>query len=332
MNEEIVQANFLESGLSSKTPTLEYVNEMSTLLVQAQTLAMLFGQNEVYNIVAKDYDSATVDFMDIKEIDRSVFTPTEAIEELAKELQLEEGAIYETMLKSERKARILSVLSYTDFVKRVNTNLKNVIATGGSYGSWYKGLKEDGIRNLVQKKGYWETVWRTNISTAFNSGTAIETERMKEYLQYQRYDTIIGEFPLCQFLTGQVRPLGGFGTSEPSNHYNCTGTLTPITKIRVKADKIKMTPRRNWKTNLKADKGFNVKPSTYLDKLPASTMKRLPKSKVVKDLVENKVLKESLDNNLTLADVKKTKNKDIEFHNKINLANATELEKIAITP
>ena len=140
---------------------------------------------------------------------------------------------------------------------------------------------------MVTKKGYWGTVYRTNISTAFNAGQAVESERLKKYILYERYNTVVGVHEICKALSDEVRERGGFGSVTPPNGYNCYSSIEPITKIEAEEFNIKPTPKNKRNPdNIKADEGFNNHPLKYLYELPKSVVNRLPSGNTIKKIIK----------------------------------------------
>jgi len=227
----------LENGLKDALPDEKYVNEIGKLFTDIKMIAYLHGMLKTYDSIAKDYDKKELKF---ELLGGAKITPANAIKDLILQLGLKEGHIFETEMLVSTKSRIEAVLSYTDFVDRVNTKLKSTLKDGESYREWYKALDEKKLTDLVQKKGYWETVYRTNISTAFSRGAYEERQRLSEYIAYDEWVTVIGVNPTCIKFNGQVREKGGFGVIPPL-HYNCTSEILPVSKVRAKQRGIKIT-------------------------------------------------------------------------------------------
>ncbi len=247
---------------------MKYVNELSSLYLEMFTISELYGRKTIYDIIAKDYDKKTVEFSE------DDFTPSEAIQNLIDQMDIKQGTIYQTMLSKEKKARIIAVLSYEDYIERLNTKLSNSLEDGKGYKDWLKEVKKDGLDKLVENKGYINTVYSTNISTSFNAGRIIESERLKEYIEFQQFTTQgSGVAEVCQSLSGEIREFGGFKDLIPPLHFNCQSTIHIISKIRADIDNVKATPK-SQQSNIKPDKGFG-NPLAYRTKLPKETMDRL---------------------------------------------------------
>ena len=236
LNEEQAKKQ-LEDGLKNPLPSEKYVNEIGKLFTDIKMITYLHGMLKTYDSIAKDYDKKELKF---ELLGGEKITPIDAINDLIAQLGLKEGHIFETEMLVSTKSRIEAVLSYTDFVDRVNTKLKSTLKDGESYREWYKALKEKDLIDLVQKKGYWETVYRTNISTAFSRGAYEERQRLSEYIAYDEWSTVIGVNPTCIKFNGQIREKGGFGVIPPL-HYNCTSEILPISKVRAKQRGLKVT-------------------------------------------------------------------------------------------
>ena len=242
---------------------------MSELISQLNIISMLWGRKATYDQIAKEEKAKTLEFAEPD------YTPTEAIQTLLDQLQLQTGDIFKTVLSEQRKARIISVLSYTDFVERVNNIIISTMETGKGINDFRKQIKAQDLKELVQKKGYWDTVFRTNQSTAYNYGKYEEMQRLDKFIAYEQWTVVIDEFPTCQALNGEVREKGGFGSLTPPLHFNCTSEIIPISKTIAEARNIKVTPK-SQRTNLKPDKGFGGDPKKSFLTLPKSVTNRLP--------------------------------------------------------
>jgi len=230
-------------------------------------------------------DLLDVENRPIEEFIGKQYRPDQAINELIKELELKSGNIYKTRLDIKKlliKSKQIAILSYSDYVNRVNTKLSVAIQTGQPYKDFIKLVKSDGVPNmslfdLVDNKGYWKTVFRTNMSTIFHGGYLDQVNELKEFIEYEEYNAIILNHEQCKSLNGVIRPVGEFeanGNSIPAG-YNCTAFFTIVSKVVADANNIKAT--ENWNEKVKPADGFGGK--TTINKtstLPKTVTKRLP--------------------------------------------------------
>jgi len=244
---------------------------MSDLFSEMQIISYLWGRKSIYNTIAKDNKAETIEFAEPD------YTPTGAIETLLKQMQLKTGDIFKTVLSEQRKARIISVLSYTDFVTRVNNIIINTLGSGKGLNEFKKQINKGDLEKLVTKASYWETVFRTNQNTAYSYGNYEEMKRLDKFIAYEKYTVVIGDHPICKALKNEIREKGGFDSTFPPNGFNCTAEIIPISKRVAEARNIKPTPKSKQNpNNIKPDKGFGTHPKKSFLTLPKSTTNRLP--------------------------------------------------------
>jgi hypothetical protein len=268
------------------------VNDISKALNEMFKIYYLYGRIKVKDGLKKEiakYDkkeAEKITFAENKHTGKE-FRPDQAINELIKELQTGEGNIYKTRLNVDlllNKVKKIAILSYSDYVKRVNTKLLVALSDSKQpYKTFIKLLENDGIKDFALKdavnvNGYWRTVFSTNLSTIFGAGFNDQRDELKEFIKGEEYIAIVKEHPVCKAQSGEIREIGGFaatGTEEP-NGYNCTGYRKIISKVRAEAMNIKLTPK-DKRTNVKPDEGFHGSNTVKkTNTLPKKTENRLP--------------------------------------------------------
>lgn len=229
-----------------------------------------YGRLSVFEQVQSDakVTGEALEFADIEiEIDNEPLTPEEAIKGLENMIGLKQGSIYETILSSGDIKRLTSLVagnSYDDFVDYINRKAADTLTTGGSYADWYKTLSQDSklINNFI-KPGYWQTVWNTNYTSIYNIGIAAESERLKDYVEFEEYIAVIDgdTTELCSSLDGQIKKRGTWGGLIPPNHYNCRSFLAIISKYAANIEQIQETPESYFQqlkdTGIKPNDGFD---------------------------------------------------------------------------
>ncbi|RRD38808.1 DUF935 family protein [Leptotrichia sp. OH3620_COT-345] len=126
--------------------------------------------------------------------------------------------------------------------KFLNNLIKN-IENGGNFEDWLKDsekiIEEAGLKT---KEGYLKTVYRTNMSHAYNAGIYKRQEKMKDLFPYYQYSgTIDGrEQEHTRKLDGKIFK---FGSPEgdlyyPPNGYNCRCYTISLSSAEIKGKEI----------------------------------------------------------------------------------------------
>jgi len=281
----------------------KYVDDISKAFNEMLLIYYLYGRLKINDILRAEiakYDKKEADKIIFKQIQVKIpgedeiinikdyigkqYRPNDAINNLLNQLEIREGDIYKTRLNKEQlleKARKIGILSYSDFVNRVNTKLAVALDSGQPYSQFIKLLKADGVpglklNDLVKMDGYWLTTFRTNSASIFNLGYLDQRDEVKEFIEYEQFTSVFQIHPQCQELNGAVKPTGWFEEMGliPPIFYNCSSYITAISKVRAEALNIKPTPGKN---NIKANEGFGKVTTRTACNLPKSTESRLPK-------------------------------------------------------
>lgn len=227
------------------------------------------GVNELVKDDAKASDN-TIQFAEIEvNLDDQILSPKDAIRQLEIMLDVEEGNIYKTVLKSGDIDKLVSIISgnsYDDFVEFVNKKAGQSLEQGNSYADWYKSLDQDSdlIKSFI-KPGYWETVWNTNYSSLYNLGIQQESERLKEYIAFQEFIGVNDnqQTDICRSLDGKIRTAKEWQSSGlvPPLHYNERSILATISKFRADLEGIAKTPNKYFdmlkEQGIEPEKGFD---------------------------------------------------------------------------
>jgi len=271
--DEIVQKSddiFRESLSAGELPDKDkYQKQIADLFLDAMLIINGLGRKSVSDIITDDAKAAGVkaEFSEIETIvDGEILTAKDAIKALENMLNMKEGGIYETILKSgdiDKLVNLIAGNSYDDFVEYINRKATTVLSEGKSYADWYKSLPEN---SEVLRPGYWQTVWNTNYTTAYNIGIQQESERLKEFIAYQEYIAVLDSdtTELCTALDGKIRKATDWRKSGlvPPQHYNCRSFLATISNYRAETEGIEATPDSYFE-QLKKD---GIKPAAGFDK------------------------------------------------------------------
>lgn len=146
-------------------------------------------------------------------------------------------------LSGEARARAFTVagLAKQRMVESVFTGLQQAIEAGESYGEFKKR-----IRDVIAEKGWTgkrdfrvQTIFRTNIQTAYNTGKWQQIQEAGDALEYLQYDAV-GDSrtrPTHAALDGKVFHKDSAFWKEwyPPNGFNCRCTVRAMSKAEMEA-------------------------------------------------------------------------------------------------
>ena len=160
----------------------------------------------------------------------------EAIQYLKDKVSLTPEEFYKLDAKARFKAFTVAKLTGLDAIERV----KQILIKSPTKEDFIKNVQKD---ELLRKVGfhkenpfYLETVYRTNITSAYNAGRWAQIERNKDIIKYLRYVAIDDDrtTPICRALNGTTLPPDDsfWKKYTPPQHFNCRSTIMPITKYQ----------------------------------------------------------------------------------------------------
>lgn len=168
-------------------------------------------------------------------------------------------------LEAKLRFRAFTVARLTelDSVEAVRKRVIKAIEEGKTLRQfWEEAGRDELLRRAGFHRGdpwYWETVFRTNIQTAYNAGRAYEFKRNPPaYLEFVGImDT--RQTPICRARSGVIRRADDpfWSTNWPPLHHNCRSTIRAVHKEEAEAFGLKET------TGLPEDKpakGFGLNP------------------------------------------------------------------------
>lgn len=139
------------------------------------------------------------------------------------------------------RAFTMTRLAELDYIEKAKQTIISSIESGGSIAESWKSLREN-IDVDVDKvnPGYWETVYRTNIQTAYNAG------RKKGYEKNppDALALIVIEdgrtSSICRPLIGLVLPYNDpfWDTHWPPFHFNCRTTVRAVYNREIKDENV----------------------------------------------------------------------------------------------
>jgi len=211
---------------------------------------------------------------------------TEAILYLKDRVSLTPEEFYKLDAKARFRAFTVAKLTGLDAIERVKQKLIK------STSSKEEFVKEVGKDEILKKVGfhkenpfYLETVYRTNISAAYNAGRWAQIKRNKDIIKYLRYIAIDDgrTTPICRSLNGTTLPVDDpfWKKYTPPNHFNCRSSIMPITKYQ-KGYRKKKPPKQIPET----DKGFLANPFENWWSLTDSMARRIVEYGITEEIVK----------------------------------------------
>ena len=206
----------------------------------------------------------------------------EAVEFMKERLALTPEEFYELDAKARFRAFTVARLTGLDAIERVKEKLTKAIEEGKTIKEWIEEMGEDEILKAVgfhqQNPWYLETVYRTNISTAYNAGRMMQIKRSKERIKYLEYVAIEDSrtTPICRRLDGTRLPPDDpfWSIYTPPNHFRCRSTVRAIFKGTEEARRVK---ERKPEELPELPEGFSASPVESWWKVVESMKRRLEK-------------------------------------------------------
>jgi SPP1 gp7 family putative phage head morphogenesis protein len=167
------------------------------------------------------------------------------------------------------RAFTAAAMATVDGVNRIKQALLNGLRNGETAADFEQVVNRLGL-STGQRSFYWETVYRNNAISAYNSGrwdeiNGIEEVEMVEYIAILDSRTT----NICRRLRGTVLPKDDsqWSSITPPNHHNCRSTIRAIFSFEVDKPKVKQPPK-----NATPSSGFETSILSGYD------LKRIPKS------------------------------------------------------
>lgn len=242
-------------------------------------IACLLGMNHIYeNIYFADYQYQGISF-------------EEAIQFLSSRVPLTRQEFYSLEAGLRLRSFTVARLTELDYINRVRLVLKNSLSKGYTLSKFWDEMKHD---YLLQVSGfeqsnpwYWETVFRTNLQTAYNAGRKIQIAKNPniKYLQF------IGindkrQTSICKCRNNIILPATHkfWERNTPPLHFNCRSTLRPI--YQSEADLKNYKSSDITEIDINPQKGFGLDPVKALKefKLPGRLYDRAAKYDVLSEI------------------------------------------------
>lgn len=163
------------------------------------------------------------------------------------------------------RAFTTAALSTPDAVDRVRRMAVTAVEKGTPFSEFWTAAKAESAAGLGDSPWYWETVYRTNVQTAYNAGRAAEVMRLNPpYLEFVGIEDS-RQTSICQGRSGTILPSSHpfWQSNWPPLHFNCRSTVRAVFEEEVDA----MRESGEWNPSSDADiptepaaKGFGGNP------------------------------------------------------------------------
>jgi SPP1 gp7 family putative phage head morphogenesis protein len=177
------------------------------------------------------------------------------------------------------RAFTLANMTQYDLVNDVKEKLVQAVSAGGSLDQF---LQDESLYNIAglnprqQRPGYWETVYRTNVQTAYNAGRYAQLQDVKP--PYYEFVGIGDErqTDICQARSGTLLPADHefWAANWPPLHFNCRSTVRGVFSREFDQERRAITQERVVNTYSKPQGDFGISPLASLESLPTSMTKR----------------------------------------------------------
>ena len=191
----------------------------------------------------------------------------EALSYLAAKVPMTKEEFYALEPRLRHRAFTVARLTELDAIERVRQKLVKALREGKTFQEFWE---EAGADELLQAAGfhrsnpwYWETVFRTNLQSAYNAGRRLQMSRMPGVKYYE----VVGiadsrQCPICRARNGVIRPANDpwWKVNYPPYHFNCRCYVRPILKEEAQIFRIRPTPPSKLEGIPAPLEGFGVDP------------------------------------------------------------------------
>jgi len=196
-------------------------------------------------------------------------------------------------LEAKLRFRAFTVARLTelDAINAIREKLIKVLQEGKTLRQfWEEGGKDELLKRAGFHRSnpwYWETVFRTNIQTAYNAGRAYQFRKAKPaYLEFVGI-TDARQTKICRARSGVIRPADDpwWSSNWPPLHFNCRSTVRAV--HREEFETLGLSITRNLPSEPPA-KGFGVHPleSGSYWKLTPQMIERAKKYGIYEEIVK----------------------------------------------
>lgn len=234
---QVVEEELKNPGYLEKIKTLPHSKEATNVTALLFTKVLLMGMNHALGKKKKGHkfaDGVDGEAADIRDVEVLPFE--EAVEYMRARLPLDAKEYYKLADKARFRAFTVSLLADGDLLVKTKNMLAKNLEEGGGLKDFLVKTDTDLLKGVGMAGAgggwYWETVYRTNVQTAYNVGRAIGFEAVPPVALELVGIGDARQTELCRNLTQPpVRRLYGddfWKRFWPPLHFNCRTTVRAI--------------------------------------------------------------------------------------------------------
>jgi SPP1 gp7 family putative phage head morphogenesis protein len=210
-------------GPSIETLGAEYAYNVDEKLVRAteELLAVSY-------LLGRDHAKPPRDLADDPEIPAIPFDEAVGFLRARVPLTKAEWSSLEPQLRF--RAFTVAALATPDAIDRVRKSAISAVQDGTGLAEFWTKTAAEASAGIGAKPFYWETVYRTNVQTAYNAGRAAEFMRSQpEYLEFVGIEDN-RQTEICAQRSGTILPATHpfWKSNWPPLHFNCRSTIRAV--------------------------------------------------------------------------------------------------------
>lgn len=216
---EVDRSGGPSSGAIEKPAPAQVDPELVRLTEELLTISYLLG---------RDHVGTRLELADEDEVPAIPFAEAVQFMRARVPLTKEEWSGLEPRLRF--RAFTVAALSRPDAVDRVRRMAADAIEKGKGLAEFWTSASAESSAGLGASPWYWETVYRTNVQTAYNAGRAAEFARAQpEYLEFVGIEDS-RQTEICAQRSGVVLPASHWFWKKnwPPLHFNCRSTVRAV--------------------------------------------------------------------------------------------------------
>ncbi len=185
-------------------------------------------------------------------------------------LTKEEWEALELEPKLRFRAFTVAALSKYDTVNKVKNMVLGAVENGKPFEEFWTEASALSASGLGASPWYWETVFRTNVQTAYNAGRAAEFTRTNpDYLEFVGIEDV-RQTDICAERSGVILPATHpfWQTNWPPLHFGCRSTVRNVSREEVE---LQREQNPDWKTTDEARIEKIISPAKGFGENPVET-------------------------------------------------------------
>ncbi|HOP33239.1 MAG TPA: phage minor head protein [Candidatus Hydrothermia bacterium] len=200
-------------------------------------------------LLGMDHAETKIEFEDIGEIIPEPVSFEEAEKLFMMRITMTKKEWQDIERQMRFRAFTVARLTELDAIEAVRRRVLKAIEEGKTLQQfWQEAGKDELLKRAGFHRGnpwYWETVFRTNIQTAYNAGRAYQFKKNPPaYYEFVGI-TDVRQTPTCRARSGIIRPATDpfWSTNWPPLHFNCRSTIRAVHKEEYKGLGLKVSEK-----------------------------------------------------------------------------------------